>query len=163
MGVWIKMINHTDVKKAIYEYEDKTIQNLNEVLSYDFPPETDTVLFEVHSGGYGVFGISITPMTKGEEMGYDSIETLLRKTHFEIDLEQFLDLDNDKPYDEKYMDKLGNLKKIVFNLIIPFFSECFHKARYIPPHIQFYIRTHESDDVFNLQNKTWVEIEDLYE
>jgi hypothetical protein len=51
----------------------------------------------------------------------------------------------------------------MFELNIPFFSKCFDKATDRPPRIQFYIRTHEADDVFNLQNKTWVEIEDLYE
>ncbi|MBA4601719.1 hypothetical protein [Thermoactinomyces mirandus] len=65
------MINRTNVKKAVYAYEDTIIQNIKKVFSYQFPAETDTILFEVHSGGYGLYGISITPMSEGEECNYD--------------------------------------------------------------------------------------------
>jgi hypothetical protein len=152
------MINITDVKKVIHSHEEEFIQNLNKVLSYNFLPRTDTVLFEVHSVGYGVFDISITPMSKGEEMAYETIQTLLDEVQFEIDLEQFLDQD-----DENYRQKRKELNKIAFDLLIPFFIECFGKASNKQSNIKFYLRRHQADEVFDLQNKTWLEIEDLYE
>lgn len=152
------MINLTDVKKVVYSYKKKLIQNINKVFTYDFDPEVDVVLFEVHSIGYGAYDISITPMSNGEEIGYNRIESLLREVHFEIDLEQFLNQD-----DENYRQVRKELNQIAFNLILLFFSECFDEAGQKPSHIQYYIRTHEADNVFNLQDKTWVEIEDLYE
>ncbi|MBA4550597.1 hypothetical protein H1043_02270 [Thermoactinomyces vulgaris] len=151
------MINRSDVKKAVYAYEYSLIQNIKKVLSYQFPPETDTVLFEVHSGEYGIYGISITPMSDGEEINYSRIQTLLDEVQIRIKLDQFIDPNDD------YINQIDRLDHIMFELIIPFFSKCFDKATNRPPRIQFYIRTHEADDVFNLQNKTWVEIEDLYE
>lgn len=57
------------------------------------------------------------------------------------------------------MEKLDDM---VFDLIIPFFSKCFDQATKPPSHIRFYIRTHEAEEVFDLQNKSWLEIEDLY-
>ncbi|MBA4601725.1 hypothetical protein [Thermoactinomyces mirandus] len=151
------MINRTDVKKAIYAYENSIIPNIKKVFSFHFPAETDTILFEVHSGGYGLYGISMTPMSDGEEINYSRIQTLLDEVQTRIKLDQFIDPNDD------YINRIDRLDHIMFELIIPFFSECFDKATNRPSHIQYFIRTHEANDVFNLQNKTWVEIEDLYE
>ncbi|WP_181737780.1 hypothetical protein [Thermoactinomyces mirandus] len=96
-------------------------------------------------------------MSESEECNYD-VKRLLREIQLELKLEQLFDLINGSGY----MDKMDKLDRIVFDLIIPFFSECFDKASRRPSHIQYYIRT-EANDVFNLQNKTWVKIEDQYE
>ncbi|MGA8942965.1 MAG: hypothetical protein WB502_09660 [Thermoactinomyces sp.] len=151
------MISLTDVKKVVFSYKINLIENINKVFTANIVPEPDMVLFEVHNIGYGAYDISITPMSNGEEIGYNRIKNLLREVQFEIDLGQFLNQDN-----ENYRQDRKELNQIAFNLIFPFFSECFDEAGQKPSCIQYYIRNHEADDVFNLQNKTWVKIEDLY-
>lgn len=128
------------------------------MLSYPFSPRIDTVLWEVHSIGYGVFDISITPMSNGEEMPFDSIQPLSDEVHFEIDLGSFLNEE-----DEDYRQKRKELINISFDLIIPFFVECFEKAKSKQTNNKFYLRRFQADKVFDLQRKAWIQIEDLYE
>jgi hypothetical protein len=160
LGVWYSMtIDYTEMKKMIYQHKDQFITGLKNVFSYRFAQEIDTILFEIHGGFNGLFNISITPMVEGEEFGYEKIRDLLRKVNFEVNLQPILDSDDDDTYKEKNR----KLNEIAPDMIFQFFVDCYEEANgnQIPYHC--YLRHHEADDVFDLKNKSWLIIDDLYE
>lgn len=129
-------------------------------MSYSYDPETDTILLELHGGFDGLFGISITPMSEGSEMGFNSIKELLDTARISINLYQFLD---ENTTGVRNTEQEIQLDKIARDVISDLFTECFDEAGGKQSQINFYFRLHQADDVFDLKSKDWISIYDLYE
>lgn len=153
------MIDQTEVKNIIYQHTDKFIAGLKKFFSYRYASTVDTILFEIHGGFNGLFNISITPMVEGEEYGYEKISDLLDKVNFDVELQQILHSDENDTYKRKKRE----LNEIAPDMIFQFFIECFEEAGGNQIPYRCYLRHHEADDVFDLKNKSWLIIDELYE
>ncbi|WP_040834569.1 hypothetical protein [Nocardia brevicatena] len=152
------IFDHEWREKIIASFEadrEDTLDELKQILSFPFHPDTRLVMFELHGNG-GVFGLNPWPMKDGDyHIDIDASGTPLYQTGFDEFGCGFSAYDQLDEVNRMSPEEIGDLDDLAIDYLCDWFADLLHELNADLP-ISYAIQRHDYTGVYSVPEKEWL-------